>query len=347
MTFVVIQQDQILEFQASLLTWYRLAKRDLPWRRSRDPYAIWVSEIMLQQTRVAAAIPYYERFLTRFPNFAALAAASESELLAHWAGLGYYYRARNLQKAARLMLEKGDFPGSYADIRSLPGVGEYTAAAVASIGFDLPHAVLDGNVFRVISRVVNDPTDISPAAGKLHFAALADRLLDRQNPGEHNQAIMELGATVCLPRNPQCLVCPVNGLCAARAAGSQQNLPVKSKAARTLEEHRTVFWIEQQDRVLLWQREAGSRLMPGFWELPETGQVAQPEVIAKLGSFRHSITFHNYRFDVIRAAAPAVVGPCRWVGLGEIAKLPLSTIAQKARRTVLKAEALQTAVAAR
>lgn len=343
----MLQQDQILEFQALLLAWYRSAKRDLPWRGTRDPYAIWVSEIMLQQTRVAAAIPYYERFLDRFPDFAALAIAPESELLAHWAGLGYYYRARNLQKAAQSILEKGNFPSSYADIRSLPGVGNYTAAAVASIGFDLPHAVLDGNVFRVASRVMNDSTDISSAAGKLHFAEVAAGLLNREHPGEHNQAMMELGATVCLPRNPQCLVCPVNGICAARAAATQQNLPVKSKAVRTLEEQRTVFWIERQGRILLWQREAGSRLMPGFWELPETEQIGQPDVIAKLGSFRHSITFHNYRFEVIRAAAPCGTGPCRWVGVDEIAKLPLSTIARKARRIVLKAGVLRTAAAAR
>lgn len=337
---VVIPEPQIPELQASLLAWYRSAKRDLPWRRSRDPYAIWVSEIMLQQTRVAAAIPYYERFLARFPDFAALAAASESDLLAHWAGLGYYYRARNLQKAARSMLERNEFPRTYAGIRALPGVGEYTAAAVASIGFNLPHAVLDGNVFRVVSRVTNDSTDISSTKGKLHFADIAGRLLNRQNPGEHNQALMELGATICLPRNPQCLVCPVNHLCAARAAGSQQNLPVKSKAMRTVEERRTVFWIEQENRVLLWQREPGSRLMPGFWELPEFEQIGQPEFIARLGSFRHTITFHSYRFDVIRAAARDELGPCRWIALEEAAKLPLSTIARKGRRLVLKSEPL-------
>jgi A/G-specific adenine glycosylase len=345
--FVVIQQGLIPEFQASLLTWYRSAKRDLPWRRSRDPYAIWVSEIMLQQTRVAAAIPYYERFLARFPDFAALAAAPESDLLSHWAGLGYYYRARNLQKAARLMVETGDFPRGYAAIRSLPGVGEYTAAAVASIGFNLPHAVLDGNVFRVISRVMNDATDISSLTGKRRFAEIAGRLLNPHNPGEHNQAIMELGATVCLPRSPQCLVCPVNGLCAARVAGSQANLPVKRKTVRTLEAHRTVYWIEQQGQVLLWQRKAGSRLMPGFWELPETEQIGHAEAIAKLGSFRHGITFHDYRFDVIHAAAPAGIGPCRWVGLSELAKLPLSTVARKAYSIVVKAGVFHAAAAAR
>lgn len=343
----MIQQQQILELQGLLLAWYRSVKRDLPWRRSRDPYAIWISEIMLQQTRVAAAMPYYERFLARFPDFAALAIASESELLAHWAGLGYYYRARNLQKAARFMLEKGAFPSSYADIRSLPGVGDYTAAAVASIGFDLPHAVLDGNVFRVVSRILNDSTDILSTAGKRHFAEIANRLLNRQNPGEHNQALMELGATVCLPRNPQCLVCPLNSLCAARVAGAQQKLPVKSKAVRTLEEYRTVFWIERRERVLLWQRDASSRLMPGFWELPEKEQIGQPDILATLGSFRHTITFHKYRFEVSHAAAPAVAGLCRWIARDELAKLPLSTIAQKAYRIVARAGISQPAAPAR
>jgi A/G-specific adenine glycosylase len=302
---------------------------------------------MLQQTRVAAAVPYYERFLARFPDFSALAASPESDLLAHWAGLGYYYRARNLQKAARLMLASGEFPRSYPAIRSLPGVGEYTAAAVASIGFNLPHAVLDGNVFRVISRLMNDPTEISSATGKRHFAGIAGRLLNLHNPGEHNQAIMELGATVCLPRSPQCLVCPVSSLCAARDAGSQPNLPVKNKTFRTLEEHRTVYWIEHQSQVLLWQREAGSRLMPGFWELPETEQIGPAEALGKIGSFRHGITFHNYHFDVIHAAAPAAIGHCRWISLTELPNLPLSTVARKAYRIVLKVEIFRTAAAAR
>src|SRR5581483_7031740 len=163
---VTLSATEIERFRACLLLWFDAHKRDLPWRRTRDPFAIWLSEIMLQQTRVAAVIPYYERFLNRFPNFEELATAPEPELLAYWSGLGYYYRARNLQLAARRMRDAGMFPASYAEIRRLPGVGDYTAAAVASIGFNLPHAVLDGNVFRVLSRIFDDRTDIAGGHGR-------------------------------------------------------------------------------------------------------------------------------------------------------------------------------------
>jgi len=182
--------------RTKLTRWYARTKRDLPWRRTRDPYAIWISEIMLQQTRVAAVIPYYERFLRRFPDAAALAEASEQELLAMWSGLGYYSRARNLQKAARQMVERGTFPNDYASLRELAGVGDYTAAAIASIAFGLPHAVVDGNVRRVIARVIND--------GHANPQELADRLLDQRDPARWNQAVMERGATSCLPREPLC-----------------------------------------------------------------------------------------------------------------------------------------------
>ena len=163
------------DFRRELLAWFEIYKRDLPWRRTRDPYAIWLSEVMLQQTRVTAVIPYFARFLARFPTVQVLAEAPEAELLAHWAGLGYYYRARNLQKAAQAIMEAGSFPQGHAAILALPGIGDYTAAAVASIAFDLPFAVLDGNVFRVLSRLFGDATDIASGAGKKHFAVLADK----------------------------------------------------------------------------------------------------------------------------------------------------------------------------
>ena len=324
------------DFRANLLDWFRRHQRDLPWRRTRDPYAIWISEIMLQQTRVAAVIPYYERFLLRFPGFEVLAEAPESDLLACWAGLGYYYRARNLQRAARVMRKGSAFPSSYEGIRRLPGVGDYTAAAVASIAFELPHAVLDGNVFRVLSRVCDDPTNIASSTGRKHFARLADEMLDRTNPGTFNQAMMELGARICLPGNPQCLLCPVEQLCRARASGRQNELPVKMIARRSIEEHRTVFWIERDGSVLVWQREANSRLMPGFWELPEREQLPAVEAGGKLGAFRHGITFHSYRFDVVEASAPEDAGACEWVALEALARLPVSTILKKAKRVVDK-----------
>lgn len=332
----MLSTTEICEFRANLLGWFARDQRDLPWRRTRDPYAIWISEIMLQQTRVAAVIPYYERFLSRFPTFQALAGAPEAELLARWAGLGYYYRARNLQKAAQVMREKGTFPTSYEEIRCLPGVGDYTAAAIASIAFELPHPALDGNVFRVLSRVCDDATNIASNAGRKHFARIADKLLDRTEPGLFNQAMMELGAIICLPANPQCLLCPVARFCGARASGRQGELPVKISARKSVEEHRTVFWVERHGSILLWRRSANLRLMPGFWELPERAQLPAVAAGRKLGSFRHGITFHNYRFDVAEASVPVDAGACEWIALEALANLPLSTVLKKARRAVDK-----------
>jgi A/G-specific adenine glycosylase len=328
--------SEITQIRKQLLAWFGHHKRDLPWRRNRDPYAVWISEIMLQQTRVTAAIPYYERFLGRFPNPAALAEAPEAELLAHWAGLGYYYRARNLQKAAREVVANGGFPNTLESIRELPGIGDYTAAAIASISFDLPHAVLDGNVFRVLSRLFNDSTNIAASSSRKHFAAFANAVLDRQRPGDFNQAMMELGATVCLPKRPQCLVCPVSEFCQGRAAGKQDQLPVKKVERKTVQEERTVFWIENEDHVLVWQRSQTARLMPGFWELPEIMQL--PDVVGDqlLGLFRHGITIHNYVFQVSAAKAPRDLRECRWVALDELEALPTSTILRKAWKVVRK-----------
>ena len=293
------RSDEMERFRAQLLTWFDRHRRDLPWRRTSDPYAILISEIMLQQTRVATVLPYYERFLTRFPDFQALADASESDLLAHWAGLGYYHRARNLQKAARLICDAGGFPSTIEDLRSLPGIGDYTAAAVASISFNLPHAALDGNVFRVLSRVHDDSTDIASASARKHFSSLADGLLDRDRPGAFNQAMMELGATICLPKNPQCLICPVCDSCQARRRGRENALPIRGKRQESAQQQRLLFWIEHDDKLLVWQRPSTSRLMPGFWELPEHPQLPGVTAGRKLGFFRHTITFHKYLFEVV------------------------------------------------
>lgn len=332
----MLSHSEILDFRQRLHTWFARHRRDLPWRRTRDPYAIWISEIMLQQTRVAAVIPYYERFLSRFPDFQALAEASESDLLAHWAGLGYYYRARNLQKAARQMEKTGHFPHSHEEILSLPGIGDYTAAAIASISFNLPHAVLDGNVYRVLSRVFNESTNIAASTARKHFGKLADALLDPEQPGDWNQAMMELGATVCLPQKPQCLLCPVATHCRARANGTQEELPVKTKPQKNKTVTRTLFWVEQDGKILLWQRAPESRLMPGFWELPESAQLPSATAHRKLGSFRHGITVHNYTFEVRGAHAPENLGDCKWIPLADFPALPVSTIAKKAQRVVHK-----------
>jgi A/G-specific adenine glycosylase len=325
---------EIRQLRPLLLTWFAQFKRDLPWRITKDAYRIWISEIMLQQTRVAAVIPYYDRFLVRFPNVEALANAPEDELLTHWAGLGYYSRARNLQKAAQRIVASGGFPATYDGIRALPGVGDYTAAAVASIAFDLPRAVLDGNVFRMLSRLFNDPTNIRSAQARRHFTEFASALLDPAQPGDFNQAMMELGATVCLPKAPQCLLCPVAGLCGARAAQAQDSLPVRGPVRRNAPEQRTVFWIERDGQLLLWQRPAEARLMPGFWELPEHDQLPQAETGETIGTFRHGITVHNYRFTIVRCTPPQEAGTCRWVSHSDLKCLPCSTVLRKAWKLV-------------
>jgi A/G-specific adenine glycosylase len=289
---------------------------------------------MLQQTRVAAVIPYYERFLSRFPDVKSLAAASETDLLAHWAGLGYYYRARNLQKAAQRVTESGGFPASYEAMRTLPGIGEYTAAAVASIAFNLPHPVVDGNVYRVLSRVLNDRTNIASSGARKHFTVLAESVLDREQPGDFNQAIMELGATVCLPKKPLCLVCPVSEICGACRAGIQDTLPVKMKPRRSIEETRILLWIENDGKLLLWQRPPSARLMAGFWELPEPQHIPETQIGSMLGHFQHGITIHNYRFEVHIAFLEKAPEMCEWVSLGELSELPISTVLKKAKRLV-------------
>ena len=337
---------EIEEFQGGLLRWFDVHKRDLPWRRTSDPYAIWISEVMLQQTRVAAVIPFYERFLRRFPDLHALAEAPEADLLAHWAGLGYYYRARNLQKAARKVCEDGGFPATHEEIRALPGVGEYTSAAVGSIAFGLPVAAVDGNVLRVLARVLADATDIGTGLGRKHFSRAADRMLARERPGDYNQAVMELGATICLPKGPKCLICPVATVCLARQLGRQGELPVKLRLVKSVQEQRELFWIERDGHILLWQRPAGARLMPGFWELPE--RVHLPGVAAggKLGEFRHGITFHDYRFEIRAAEMPVDVGPCQWVAMEALMGLPASTVLRKAEQVMQASRKILTRQAA-
>ena len=224
-------------FRKSLLLWFREYRRDLPWRRSQDPYRIWLSEIMLQQTRVAAVIPYFERFLDRFPDVTRLATAPEEDVVRLWSGLGYYRRARNLQKAAQQIVRKydGAFPRSYGEVVSLPGIGEYTAAAILSIAHGAKHAVLDGNVARVIARLMAIKGGLRENGRWKLLQETAQFLLDSQSPGEWNQAMMELGATLCTPRSPQCLVCPVAQFCRARKLGIAELIPAKYKKAAMVE----------------------------------------------------------------------------------------------------------------
>ena len=313
-----------------LLEWYAKSHRDLPWRRTSDPYQIWVSEIMLQQTRAQTAIPYYQRFLARFPTVEALAAASEEEVLTLWSGLGYYSRARNLRRAARQVVELGGFPREHGAIRALPGIGDYTSAAIASIAFQLPHAVLDGNVLRVVARMENDAADIGAGRTRERFREIAQGWLDRRRPGAFNQAVMELGATVCLPSNPLCLVCPLSGCCRARREGTVSQLPVKLRRKEPVALSEVLLLVRRGGRVLLRRKEAGSRRMAGFWELPFPEQLPGARIGKSLGEFRHTITHHHYTFTVKVASGRPVGGEFGWFHPEQLAEIPISTTARKA-----------------
>jgi A/G-specific adenine glycosylase len=233
----MLNKRQLGKFRKQLLGWFRQFRRDLPWRRTRDPYRIWLSEIMLQQTRVAAVIPYYERFVNRFPDVHVLAAAPEEEVLRLWSGLGYYSRARNLQKAAKQIVTKhaGQFPTRVDDALALPGIGNYTAAAILSIAFGEELAVLDGNVARVLARLGAIRGDLRESRRWQELQKSADKYLDPQSPGDWNQAMMELGATRCTPKSPQCLICPVAQFCEGRKLGIVESLPEKRKKRATVE----------------------------------------------------------------------------------------------------------------
>jgi A/G-specific adenine glycosylase len=314
----------------------------LPWRRTRDPYAIWVSEIMLQQTRVEAVLPYYQRFLERFPTVEALAAAPEQDVLSAWSGLGYYSRVRNLHRAARQVAEAGRFPRTYDEILALPGVGEYTAAAIASIAFGLPHAVLDGNVLRVMARLHADFGDIGAQATRKRLRDQAQRDLPHQDAGDYNQALMELGATVCLPRDPRCLLCPLSESCRARAEGLQHQLPTKLRRAPMVAVETTLLVVTRHcaeisaKEVLLWQRH-GSHRMSGFWDLPEAHMLPGAALGATLRTFRHSIMNHAHRCQVMAAQVEEAPPGFRWIPRSQLPHLPLSTMTRKALRDLLGA----------
>jgi A/G-specific adenine glycosylase len=318
---------------SQLAEWYAQGHRDLPWRRTADPYRIWVSEIMLQQTRAAAVIPYYHRFLERFPTVEALAEAAEPEVLALWSGLGYYSRARNLLGAARQIAARGAFPRQYDELRQLAGVGDYTAAAVASIAFGEPRAVLDGNVLRVVARMENDAGDIGASKTRERFRAVAESWLDRRQPGTFNQALMELGATVCLPRRPLCPQCPLRGQCQARQQGTVDQLPVKLGAVRPERIEAVLLLVRRGRRILLRQRPATERRMAGFWDLPAPEHLPGARAGADTGKFRHTITHHHYTFTVKAARAPKRLPAgslFQWLDPSEGDDIPLSTTAKKA-----------------
>ncbi len=332
----VWEAEKIVRLRRQLLAWYACNRRDLPWRRSRDPYAIWVSEIMLQQTRVAVVVERYQAFLARFPTLVSLAAASDQDVLALWSGLGYYRRARMLLKAARFIAEQQltTLPAGSENLRKLPGIGVYTAAAIASIAFGEAVAVVDGNVERVLCRMQGweFAQGASEAALKREIHGLAAQLLDPDQPGDFNQAMMELGATVCLPRNPRCLVCPLAADCATK--GEHATAPRAPMLSREGSHALSVRTRRAGQQVLLEQRPSSLSVMPGLWQLPELKQTEVPDHLLRM-TVRHAIMQVNYYVrirnvyeDEVKSLTVAG-GARRWVPLAEAAAMALTGLTRK------------------
>jgi A/G-specific adenine glycosylase len=258
-----------LEFSQIILDWYDRNARSLPWRGSHDPYVIWVSEIIFQQTRIEQGTGYFLRFMNRFPTLADLASAGEDEVLRLWQGLGYYSRARNMLVTARFIQAElsGRFPEDFDEIRKLKGIGDYTASCIASICFGKVHAAVDGNVYRVLSRAFADRVPVDSAAGKVHYKKLAQELISRDRPGDFNEAMMDLGATVCKPRSPLCDACPLNASCKARKQSIQAELPVKSPALKRSASVMNYFLVHPGNRIVIRKR-IGAGIWKGLYEFP-------------------------------------------------------------------------------
>jgi A/G-specific adenine glycosylase len=351
---------RVRELRAPLLRWYSRHKRDLPWRRTCDPYAIWVSEIMLQQTRVATVLPHYRRFLDRFPDVASLADADAEEVLGYWSGLGYYRRARSLHAGARQVMERhgGVVPHDTLALRALPGIGRYTAGAIASIAFGRAEPALDGNVRRVLARILAlDRGQVGSARETRRLWDAAAHLARSRRPGEVNQALMELGALVCTPAGPRCGQCPVRALCRARAEGNPERYPVSPPRPKTRAVRVAVAWVCRGERVLLERPDDGNPLR-GTWDLPATELATGADAVAALGGklarcglsvavgeavacLRHGIMNRRLTLDVFRCRVRRgrVAGrhDLRWVGSAQLA----TTAVSGATRKVFRAAAPQ------
>ena len=334
-----------------LLAWYELNQRDLPWRRSGDPYAIWVSEIMLQQTRVETVIPYYERWMARFPNVRVLARASQQEVLKFWEGLGYYSRARNLHASAQIIVEEyeAQLPPDPEQLKELPGIGEYTAAAIASMAFGLDAPALDGNIRRVYARIFDVSEPLGSPEARRRFRVLARSHLPSGKAGDYNQALMDLGAMICTPRSPNCSACPVNESCQARELEIQELRPVRKVRAEIPHHIVTAAVIRQDNQVLISQRPQNG-LLGGLWEFPggklESGEhlkaALQREILeelginihieAAIGVFRHAythfrVTLHAFSCSVANGTPRALeVDEIRWVQIDQLEEYPMGKI---------------------
>ncbi|MBO0910939.1 MAG: A/G-specific adenine glycosylase [Acidobacteria bacterium] len=305
--------------RGSLLLWYDQNRRELPWRKTRDPYRIWVSEIMLQQTRVSAVVARYDRFIRKFPSLESLARANPAAILAEWSGLGYYRRARNLHAAARVIADGGDgkYPRAAADWHKLPGIGRYTAAAISSIAFDEQAAVVDGNVERVLRRL------LGRMVSKRESWSAAQELVDPARPGDFNQAMIELGATVCLPGVPRCPECPIRKFCRTRGRGA-----ARSRKPRREQRHVYYGLATRRGSVLLVRRSPTEGLMPGMWELPA---LDRPSIDPIIVTVRHSITVTDYTVTVV-AYPGAPAGGAKWVRISRLDQLPLTGLTKKILR---------------
>lgn len=326
-------------FRRGLLAWYDRHRRDLPWRRTRDPYAIAVSEFMLQQTQVATVLPYYARWLERFPTWRALAEAAEQDVLKAWEGLGYYRRARNLHKLARAVvaLPGACLPADVDALEALPGVGPYTARAIGSIAFGLPVAVLDGNVMRVLTRVFALDGDIATGPVKKKLWALAGELVAPRRSGDWNQAIMELGATVCTPRKPQCLLCPLAKVCEARL-DQPERFPVKARAKSV--EHAETIAILRRDKTWWCEPTPEGGRLENLWRFPHADPAAM-ELGEELARLRYGITKYRVTLTAVaarwkRGRVPAAAkARGRWLDATEIAALPFAAPHRKLANKLL------------
>jgi A/G-specific adenine glycosylase len=349
-----IDRGEAARLRAPILRWYRRAKRDLPWRRTKDPYAIWVSEVMLQQTTVAAVIPYWERFLDRFPDTASLAAGREEDVLALWSGLGYYRRARALREGAMAVMERhgGRVPDRAETLIGLPGIGRYTAGAIASLAYGRETPCVDGNVKRVFSRLF--ALRGTHARLEKTYWSIAQSLVAGRSPGDWNQALMELGATICTPRSPRCDRCPVETLCRARALGKQDDFPARTlrPAARVVDV--AIGWIERRGRVLLVRRDEGGPLR-GAWDLPAfplrgdepaggaivRGFTARYGLRLRAGrvllEIKHSILETRLAIEVVEASPRAEIprrAAFRFIAVEDIGTIPISGATAKIVRAL-------------
>lgn len=348
------------QFQKRLLTWFRAHQRDLPWRSSRDPYRIWVAEIMLQQTRIAAVMPYYERFLDHFSTVESLADAPQQEVLKLWSGLGYYSRARNLHAAAKEIVAEhnGKFPRTLEAALELPGIGVYTAAAVLSIAYDVPLAVLDGNVARVLARIHAMRGDLRVPRTWRALTETAEQLLARKAASDWNQALMELGEVICTPKSPRCLVCPVVQSCRAFAEGISGEIPApRKKRAPVAMTIAAVILLDSKDRTLL-VRDPGAHdevLFSRMWQFPaiQVSREAKPELekyfgeifglkkltLEELPSARHGVTFRNITLlpFVARVAKLPAVPRSRILALKRLGSVPVSSATKKLAAAVVGA----------